>query len=85
MKGKKLCNIQLVTILSVATLLKLGHWTAWQAWWAHLGEDTVQPLERPIEMQFNPAWSRCDCLPSAEQKKKYNFQELEFGQPELID
>ena len=31
---------------------------------AHLLEDLVEPLQRPVQVQLNPAGGRCDCFSS---------------------
>ena len=42
----------------------LGHGWASEGGRSHLGQDAVQPLQRPIEVQLNPAWCGGDSLPT---------------------
>lgn len=42
--------------------MSLRHTGAADAWGAHLGEDLVKPLQRPIQVQLNPAGGAGHCL-----------------------
>lgn len=41
----------------------LGHTGAACGWGTHLGQNFVQPLQGPVQMQLDPARSACDSLP----------------------
>jgi len=49
---------------SVSSTFILWHRTAGNAWTAHLCKDSIQPLERAVEVDFNPAGNRCYRLSS---------------------
>lgn len=48
----------------------LGHTGASDRRRTHLGQNLVQPLQRPIEVQLDPARSACNRLSSTEGEKE---------------
>lgn len=46
----------------------LGHTGAACGWGTHLGQNFVQPLQGPVQMQLDPARSACDSLPPGKQR-----------------
>lgn len=37
------------------SVFMLRHWRNWVVWGTHLCKDFIQPLQRPMQMHFNPA------------------------------
>lgn len=50
--------------------MSLRHTGTADAWGAHLGEDLVKPLQRPIQVQLNPAGGAGHCLSPARHRQR---------------
>ncbi len=66
--------------------LGLGHGGNGVVRRAHLGEDFIQPLQRPVKMNLNPARGACHilsmilCTPTLEHK----FKDISCNSPETV-
>lgn len=49
--------------------MSLRHAGTADTWGAHLGEDLVKPLQRPIQVQLDPAGGAGHCLSPARHRK----------------
>lgn len=64
----------------------LGHTGAACGWGTHLGQNFVQPLQGPVQMQLDPARSACDSLPPVLSSPAFDKAHADSAHPgELVN